>query len=53
MYDNMHNIFWRGYSKFFFLNNVFTILINILNNIITGTPPPKKKIKTQTPNFPK
>lgn len=53
MYDNMHNIFWRGYSKFFFLNNVFTILINILNNIITGTPPPKKKNQNPNPKLPK
>lgn len=45
--------FGEDILRFSILNNVFTILINILNNIITGTPPPKKKSKTQTPNFPK
>lgn len=45
--------FGEGILSFSILNNVFTILINILNNIITGTPPPQKKIKNPNPKLPK
>lgn len=45
--------FGEDILSFSILNNVFTILINILNNIITGTPPPPKKIKNPNPKLPK